>query len=237
MANKKIEISNTKWNRYQDILQQINTENAMKEEVRQFESTQKFQEEQNRLNREFQADQSRIDREFKAAQAELDRKHAMDLQAAKTKAEKEKLERQHQLDMEQLAQKHKNDKALLQEEYALKKQSTTYTYSSGGSGGSGSSYSGARKTATTTNSKGQTYSLYDSNVKKAITNGSPQKYTVNTKSLTDCGLAGKSASYVANLVKEGKLKMTLKNGQYYYSWATPQLPTSRINGSILPKLK
>lgn len=35
-ANKKTEISNTFWSRYQDVLSQINTENALQEEVRQF---------------------------------------------------------------------------------------------------------------------------------------------------------------------------------------------------------
>jgi hypothetical protein len=137
MANKKIEISNTKWNRYQDILQQINTENAMKEEVRQFESTQKFQEEQNRLNREFEADQNRIDREFEAKENQLDREHAKALQEAKTKADKEAADLAYQRQKEILDQEHKNDIALLEKEYALKQQSVSY------SGSSGSTYNAA----------------------------------------------------------------------------------------------
>jgi hypothetical protein len=223
MTNKKIEISNTKWNRYQDILQQINTENAMKEEVRQFESTQKFQEEQNRLNREFQADQSRIDREFKAAQAELDRKHAMDLQAAKTKAEKEKLERQHELDMEQLAQKHTNDKALLQEEYALKQQSVSYT--GGGSGGSSSSKyrtGGAKANGTKTGA-----ASYSSGSSKTTTTTSKSNPTVNMQSVTNLGYGPISANELAKKVKSGEVTYTVKNGQIYYSRVV-KMPSSRL---------
>ena len=36
-TNKKLEVDNTYWQRYQDVLNQVNTENALKEEVRQFE--------------------------------------------------------------------------------------------------------------------------------------------------------------------------------------------------------
>ena len=35
-ANKKVEVENTYYNRYQDVLNQINTENALAEEVRQY---------------------------------------------------------------------------------------------------------------------------------------------------------------------------------------------------------
>ena len=38
-ANKKTELNNTYWNRYLDVLNQINTENAMAEDIRQFNQT------------------------------------------------------------------------------------------------------------------------------------------------------------------------------------------------------
>ena len=42
-ANKKVELDNTYYNRYLDVLEQINTENAMAEEIRQFEENKKLQ--------------------------------------------------------------------------------------------------------------------------------------------------------------------------------------------------
>ena len=46
MADKKREIDNMYYNRYQDVLKQINTENALAEEVRQHNETMAFQREQ-----------------------------------------------------------------------------------------------------------------------------------------------------------------------------------------------
>lgn len=46
MANKKQEIDNTYYGRYQDVLQQINTENALAEEIRQYNETKALQEKQ-----------------------------------------------------------------------------------------------------------------------------------------------------------------------------------------------
>lgn len=45
-ANKKMEIEQIYHNRYQDVLQQINTENALAEEIRQFNESMNFQREQ-----------------------------------------------------------------------------------------------------------------------------------------------------------------------------------------------
>lgn len=45
-ADKATEIKNTYYQRYQDVLKQINTENALAEEVREYEESMKFQREQ-----------------------------------------------------------------------------------------------------------------------------------------------------------------------------------------------
>lgn len=45
-ANKKMEIENTYYNRYQDVLAQINTENALAEQIRQYNEEMDFQREQ-----------------------------------------------------------------------------------------------------------------------------------------------------------------------------------------------
>ena len=130
--NKKTELNNTYYNRYLDVLNQINTENAMAEDVRQFNETLAFNEAQAQLDRDFQAGQAEIDRNFQAAQAELERKHDMAMLEAQTKKEKELLEEQHKKDMEKLAQQHQNDLAILKKQYEYSKKS---------SGGSSSSSS------------------------------------------------------------------------------------------------
>jgi hypothetical protein len=130
-ANKKTELDNIYYNRYQDVLQQINTENALAEDIRQFNENQKWQTEQNALDRQHQEKLAELQRKFDAAQAELDRKHAKEMLAAETKAEKEKLEIQHQNALKELEKKLANDKALLQYEQSLNR-----TYIGGGGGGS-----------------------------------------------------------------------------------------------------
>lgn len=126
-ASKKTELQNTYYNRYLDVLNQINTENAMAEDVRQFEETQKFQADQAQkdrdfqsaqaeLDRNFQAQQAEIDRKFQEAQAELDRQHDFAMLEAQTKAEKELLDKQHAQAMAKLKQQQKYEREQLEKE-------------------------------------------------------------------------------------------------------------------------
>ena len=144
-ANKKLEIDNMYWNRYQDVLDQINHENDVKRDIWKYQDTQKWQTEQNEIQRDFEADQAQLDRdfeaaeaklerEFKTAQAELERKHDKEMLEAETKAEKEILAQKHKNDLAILAQEFENEKAML----AYEKQLEGY---SGGGGGGGSSKS------------------------------------------------------------------------------------------------
>ena len=143
-ASKKTELNNTYYNRYLDVLNQINQENALAEDVRQFEETMDFnatqaeldrqhQSNENELNRVFQAQQAELDRNFQEKQAELNREHDFALTKAKTEAEKELLEIQHQQAMAKLAQQHAYDKAMLEKEYALKRSYSSSSTVSGGS--------------------------------------------------------------------------------------------------------
>ena len=131
-ANKKIELDNMYYNRYQDVLEQINHENAIKEDIRQYNETQKWNTEQAEMNREhdkamadieyqYQVKRDEANRTFEAAQAELDRKHDLALIEANTKAAKEKADYEHKLAMEKLAQEHKNDLAKIDKELAAEK--------------------------------------------------------------------------------------------------------------------
>lgn len=133
LANKKTEASNNRWNRYLAVLNQINQENALKEDVRQFNETMEFETTQKELDRvhdekmlglqqTFQAQQAELERNFEAQQADLNRQHDMAMLNAKTKAEKELLDKQHAQAMAKLAQQHENDKAMLAYEYELAKK-------------------------------------------------------------------------------------------------------------------
>ena len=131
-SNKKIELDNMYYNRYQDVLQQINHENAIKEDIRQYNETQKWQTEQAELGREhdkamadieyqYQVKRDEATRTFQSAQAELDRKHDLALVKANTAAAKEKADHEHELAMKQLAQQHKNDLAKIDKQLASEK--------------------------------------------------------------------------------------------------------------------
>lgn len=126
-ASKKTELQNTYYNRYLDVLNQINTENAMAEDIRQFEETQKFNEHQAQLDRDFQASQSELNRNFEAqqadlnrkfqeAQAELDRQHDFAMLEAQTKAEKELLDKQHAQAMAKLKKQQQYEQELLRQQ-------------------------------------------------------------------------------------------------------------------------
>ena len=127
-ASKKTELENTYYNRWLNVLNQINTENAMAEDVRQFEETQKFNEHQAQLDRDFQSTQAEINRNFEAQQAELDRKfqteqaelerqHDFAMLEAQTKAEKELLDKQHAQAMAKLKKQQQYEQELLEQEY------------------------------------------------------------------------------------------------------------------------
>jgi hypothetical protein len=130
-SNKKIELDNMYYNRYQDVLQQINHENAIKEDIRQYNETQKWNTEQKELDRAFQADQAELGREhdkamadieyqyqvkldeakqkFEAAEAALDRQHELDVIGAKTTAEKDIIDKQWEIEQKRLKEESANE--------------------------------------------------------------------------------------------------------------------------------
>jgi len=213
-ANKKIELENTYYNRWQDVLNQINTENAMAEEVRQFNENLVFQEEQKQLDRQHQSAEAVLDRKFKEEQAKLDRQHDKDMLAAQTKAEKEKIEKEYAEKKKYLAEQLEQEKALLKYEYDLKKQNSGTI--SKPSGGSGSKSSGGSSGTVTKSSSGSV----------SKTTGSAPKN--NMASILALGYGPISASKLAQLMSSGQVKRTLENGQYYYSKNTASPSYNRL---------
>jgi hypothetical protein len=182
-ANKKTELDNMYYNRYQDVLQQINTENAIKEDIRQFTETQKWNTEQKELDRkhdseqaeldrQFKSAEAKIEREFKAAQAEIDRNHEKEMLKAKTAAEKEILAQQHKNDLAKLEKQKQNELAILAQELANEKALISYKNSNsgvkitGGSGGSGGS--GGKKSVTAQKFANSSPTFTGSSYKEAV---------------------------------------------------------------------
>ncbi len=153
-ANKKLEVENIYYQRYQDVLNQINTENALAQEDRHFYDNMAFQEEQSKLDRDFTAQQNVLDRQhdeklqsieqnWKAAQAKLDREHEINVLNAKTKAEKDLIEKEYAEKTKYLAEETKKQKEILDKELANQKalidhQASQKTANIGGGGGGGS---------------------------------------------------------------------------------------------------
>lgn len=136
-ANKKIELDNIYHNRYLDVLNQINTEKALAEEVRQFDANIAFQTEQAELDRQFESAEAALDRQFKEAQAALDREHDNALLAAKSKQEKEMAEIEYQNQVKLLEKELANEKAAIEAEKQA--QLAVLNKQNPGSGSSGSS--------------------------------------------------------------------------------------------------
>ena len=160
-SDKLLQIDEIYNNQYMKMLDQINTEIALREDVRQFNENILFQEEENQKNRDwesaenqiqrdwqsaeaeldrkFEADQAAITRKFQAEQAELERKHDKAMLEAETKAEKEKIELQHKNDMAKLKKQQEYELAQLDKKLANDKALLKYESSLKASSSSGGS--------------------------------------------------------------------------------------------------
>ena len=199
-ANKKIELENTYYNRYLDVLNQMNTENALAENVRQFDADIAFRTEQAELDRNFQAKQAEIsrqfeesqnaiDRQFKEAQAALDREHDKAMLAAKNKQEKEMAEKEYQYKVKLLEKELANEKAAIEAEKNA--QLAILKKKGGSSGNSGSS-------------KGQNTGIY------SISNTANKSKTGLTVANSPLSVEG-----AAQAVAEGKVTAQVKDGKIY----------------------
>lgn len=137
-ANKKLEIDNIYWNRYQDVLQQINTENALAEDIRQYNETMKWNTEQAELNRQHDIKLKEIQHTYDKKMAEIEQNYKIAYLNASTAKEKELLKIQHQNDIAKLNKQLENDKALLEYQKSLNSAPLT----GGDDGNSGPSVDG-----------------------------------------------------------------------------------------------
>ena len=158
-ANKKIELDNIYYSRYQDVLEQINHENAVKEDIRQYNETMAWQTDQAQKDREhdehmaeveyqYQVKRDEATRTFQAAQAKLDREHELAVVRAKTDAEKELADKNWEIEQKRLQQEHDNAMAELDKELANEKALLAYQKSLSYGSVSGESSSAAKGVTT-----------------------------------------------------------------------------------------
>jgi hypothetical protein len=195
-ANKKVELENIYYNRWQDVLNQINTENDMAEKVRQFNENLSFQEEQKDKDRQHQSDEAALERKFKEEQAKIERQHEKDMLAAETKAEKEKIEKEYEEKKAYLAEQLKQEKELLKYEYDLKQKAATRSYS----------YSTPKtKTATVTKAANNGYVDQTPTVSKPANPYYPINQSSANKVAKDLEIKNMTPETLESLIRSGKV--------------------------------
>ena len=217
-TNKKVEMDNMYYNRYLDVLNQINTENAMAEDIRQYEqnyafSVQQFNEQIRQFNQQYAESVRQFNQEYELRQKEyqegirqfneeierLKKKDAQEyeMEIATLELNKKKLEqeqKQWEKEMELKQQQLEEEKRQFDEQMAYQKSKKT---SSGGGGGS-------------------TVKAVVKDDAPSGTGGSGGTYTDNRSSL---GIGPASDHTMAQLINNGAVTYTVSGNNVNYKWA------------------
>lgn len=205
-ANKKVEMDNMYYNRYLDVLNQINTENAMAEEIRQFEKnyelqTQQLEEEIRQFNQSYNLQVKEYEegiRQFNEEIARLKKKDEqeykleiqnLELKKKQLEEEKRQFEESQKLKKQQLEE----EKRQFNKQYELQKAKS----SSSGGGGGGSTTPKA-------------------SVKPSAPKADDSKITDNR---IDLGLGPISDKELAGLISSGRVTYTQKGNTVTYKWS------------------
>lgn len=219
-ANKKVELENTYYGRYLDVLNQINRENEQTEAIRQYNqnyelSVKQYNESVRQFNQEYELKQKEYQEGIRQFNEEIARLKAKDAQEYELEIKNLELKKQ-QLQQEQSQWEKEmalKEQQLAEEKRQFDEQMALKTSSSGGSsgGGGGSSSNNASVTKSSTVS--------------ASENTTP---TNNMASIIALGYGPISESKLASLLSSGQVTRTLKNGQYYYSKNTASASYNRL---------
>lgn len=223
-ANKKLEVDQMYYNRYQDVLQQINTENAMAEEIRQFNENYKLQVEQ--FNKEYDLKMQEFNEQIRQFNEEMARLKKKDEQEYKLEIERLELEKkQVQQQQAQFAAEMAFKEKQLQEEkrqFDAQQAAQTYTSSKSSTKSSvGSKIGSAVGKATSTS--------YNSS--KSASGTASGNATINMQSVLDLGYGPISSSYLNQLETQGKVTSYVKNGQRYFVKVVSANPLTRYLGN------
>lgn len=197
-ANKKLEIDQMYYNRWQDVLQQINTENALAEEVRQHNESMNLEVQKANASNALQAQLAQIEIQYKDYAAYLQREHDKKMLNAETQAEKDKLDKQLANDLAKLEKEREEKEKLLKYEYDLENQpigNVTTTVKP----------NVTKKPVTVDTIKGA-----NTTVEETTTGNVP----LNMQSVVNA-FGPISEAKLAQLIAEGKATTYVKNGQRY----------------------
>ena len=144
-ANKKIEVDNMYWQRYQDVLNQINTENALEEEIRQFDKnyelqTKQYEEAIRQFNLEYEQRIKEFDESIRQFDEEIARLKKKDEQEYQLQIQRLELEKQQMAEQKrQFEAQQALQYAQLEEQKRQADMAAAARASSGGGGGGGGS--------------------------------------------------------------------------------------------------
>ena len=218
-ANKKIELDNIYYNRYQDVLQQINTENALAEDIRQYNETMKWNTEQAELNRQHDIKLKEIQHTYDKKMAEIEQNYKIAYLNASTAKEKELLKIQHENDIKKLNQQLANEKSLL----AYQKSLNSSKITGGSKVTSANTMNAIRGKSGNTGTANLMASIQSPNVSSNA--------KVNTQSKLSLGKGPISDATAAKMVNAGTAKANIVNGQVVLSPAV-SLPTSKLTSKL-----
>ena len=198
-ANKKTELDEIYHGRYQDVLQQINTENAMAEEIRQF-------------NKEYELKNKEYQEGIRQFNAEIARLKAKDAQEYKLEIQNLELQKK------KLQEEQRQFNAQMAEEKRQFNASQKSSKSSGSSGGSikksSSSSSSSKK------SSGSSSSSKITNSSGGGSKGSVSAYTYLNKLISSGASKDKVSNEIALALRNGAI--TAKEAQKLRSTFTPR---------------
>ena len=201
-TNKKLEVDNTYWQRYQDVLNQVNTENALKEEVRQFELN--YNENVRQFNQSYELQVKEFNEQIRQFNEEIARL-------------KKKDEQEYQLQIQELELKKKQaeeEKRQWEEEMKLKREQLeeekrqfdklhpTKTYTS----------TGDKDETATINKPTSSGNV----IQKAASVASSAADSV-AKAVASLGRGPLTANALANLVNSGQVSYSVNDGKVSFS--------------------
>lgn len=229
-ANKKMELDNTYYQRWQDVLNQINHENAFAEEIRQYEQNYQLQTEQLALQakeldesiRQFEKnyelkvkEYNESIRQFNEEIARLKKKDEreyqleiqnLELKKAQMAEQKRQFEEQAKIEKLQLEEEKRQFDAQMKAQQAKDNAKTTAS---------------SRYSSSNPKTNVKAYSVASSkNASPGVQKTSSGQYSyggmgVNMQSVLSLGYGPISNSKLSTLIKQGKVTPYKKNGQIY----------------------
>jgi DNA polymerase III alpha subunit (gram-positive type) len=219
-ANKKVEMDNMYYQRYQDVLAQINHENAMAEEIRQFNQNYELQMKQyNESIRQFNQEYALREKEYKESirqfNEEIARLKKKDEQEYKMQIQELELKKkQVEQEKKQWEAEMKLKEKQLAEEKRQFDETMAYNKSKSTGGGNDTPKPAVVDPPRITDTPQKAYPNQTGSFRD-------RNYTTNKASLNAIGLGNVTAAELARLLEKGIVKRTVKNGQYYYTMANP----------------